>query len=100
MIITNFYSPKSVAQDRFVLITILPILYRQELSSSNTNKKVKRMPGSARMGLTLLLIGAILVGVGTYVNRGAISLYGLTLVIIGFSTYMISSIIVSKRKRN
>jgi hypothetical protein len=58
------------------------------------------MPGSARMGLTLLLIGAIIVGVGTYVNRGAISLYGLTLVIIGFSTYMISSIIVSKRKRN
>ena len=67
--------------------------------SSNTNKKVKRMPGSARMGLTLLLIGAILVGVGTYVNRGAFSLYGLILVIIGFSTYMISSIIVARRKR-
>lgn len=57
------------------------------------------MPGSARMGLTLLLIGAILVGVGTYVNRGAVSLYGLILVIIGFSTYMISSIIVARRKR-
>jgi hypothetical protein len=58
------------------------------------------MPGSARMGLTLLLVGAILVGVGTYVNRGAISLYGLILVIIGFSTYMISSIIVARRKKN
>ena len=52
------------------------------------------------MGLTLLLIGAILVGVGTYVNRGAISLYGLILVIIGFSTYMISSVIVARRKKN
>jgi len=58
------------------------------------------MPGPARMGLTLLLVGAILVGVGTYVNRGAISLYGLILVIIGFSTYMISSIIVARRKKN
>jgi hypothetical protein len=58
------------------------------------------MPGSARMGLTLLLVGAILVGVGTYVNRGAISLYGLILVIIGFSIYMISSIIVARRKKN
>lgn len=58
------------------------------------------MPGSARMGLTLLLVGAILVGVGTYLNRGAISLYGLILVIIGFSTYMISSIIVARRKKN
>ena len=58
------------------------------------------MPGTARMGLTLLLVGAILVGVGTYVNRGAISLYGLILVIIGFSSYMISSIIVARRKKN
>ena len=58
------------------------------------------MPGTARMGLTLLLVGAILVGVGTYVNRGAISLYGLILVIIGFSTYMISSIIAARRKKN
>ncbi|HEY7080037.1 MAG TPA: hypothetical protein VH500_10065 [Nitrososphaeraceae archaeon] len=70
------------------------------MSSSNSSKKVKRMPGSARMGLTLLLVGAILVGVGTYVNRGAISLYGLILVIIGFSTYMISSIIAARRKKN
>jgi hypothetical protein len=51
------------------------------------------------MGLTLLLIGAILVGVGTYANRGAVSLYGLILVIIGFSTYMISSIIAARRNR-
>jgi hypothetical protein len=60
---------------------------------------MKRMPGTARMGLTLLLIGAILVGVGTYANRGAVSLYGLILVIIGFSTYMISSIIAARRNR-
>jgi hypothetical protein len=51
------------------------------------------------MGLTLLLIGAILVGVGTYVNRGAVSLYGLILVIIGFSIYMVSSIVSARKNR-
>ena len=60
---------------------------------------MKRMPGTARMGLTLLLIGAILVGVGTYVNRGAVSLYGLILVIIGFSIYMVSSIVSARKNR-
>lgn len=60
---------------------------------------MRRMPGTARMGLTLLLIGAILVGVGTYVNRGAVSLYGLILVIIGFSIYMVSSIISARKNR-
>jgi membrane-bound ClpP family serine protease len=60
---------------------------------------MRRMPGTARMGLTLLLIGAILVGVGTYVNRGAVSLYGLILVIIGFSIYMVSSIVSARKNR-
>jgi membrane-bound ClpP family serine protease len=57
------------------------------------------MPGSARAGLALLLVGAIFVGIGTYINRGALSLYGLIMVIAGFSLYMVSSIVVMKKRR-
>lgn len=56
------------------------------------------MPGSARAGLALLFVGAIFVGVGTYLNRGALSLYGLIMVIGGFSLYMISSIVVTRKR--
>jgi hypothetical protein len=58
-----------------------------------------RMPGSSRAGLGLLFMGAILVGIGSYLDRGAISLYGLIMAIGGFLLYIISSIIV-KRKNN
>ena len=61
------------------------------------SKKI-RMPGSARAGLALLFVGAIFVGVGTYLNRGALSLYGLIMVIGGFSLYMISSIVVTRKR--
>ena len=56
------------------------------------------MPGSARAGLALLVVGAIFVGVGTYLNRGALSLYGLIMVIGGFSLYMISSVVVTRKR--
>jgi membrane-bound ClpP family serine protease len=56
------------------------------------------MPGSARAGLALLFVGAIFVGVGTYLNRGALSLYGLIMVIGGFSLYMISSVVVTRNR--
>jgi uncharacterized membrane-anchored protein len=62
------------------------------------SKKIQ-IPGSARTGLALLFVGAIFVGIGTYLNRGAHSLYGLIMVIGGFSLYMISSFVVT-RKRN
>ncbi len=61
------------------------------------SKKI-RMPGSARAGLALLFVGAIFVGVGTYLNRGALSLYGLIMVIGGFSLYMISSVVVTRKR--
>jgi hypothetical protein len=57
------------------------------------------MPASARTGLGLLFLGAILIGLGSYLDRGAISLYGLIMTIGGFSLYMISSIILAKRRR-
>lgn len=59
-----------------------------------------RMSGSARTGLTLLITGAIIVGLGSYLHRGAVSLYGLVIAIIGFSLYIISStIFLRKRKK-
>jgi hypothetical protein len=56
------------------------------------------MPGSARAGLALLFVGAIFVGMGTYLNRGSLSLYGLIMVIGGFLLYIISSITVARNK--
>ena len=55
------------------------------------------MPGPARAGIGLLIMGAIIVGLGQYMDRGALSLYGLIMVASGFVLYMAASI-VAKRK--
>ena len=55
------------------------------------------MPGPARAGIGLLIMGAIIVGLGQYMDRGALSLYGLIMVASGFVLYMTASI-VAKRK--
>jgi hypothetical protein len=58
------------------------------------------MSGSARAGIGILVMGALLLGIGYYQERGALSLYGLIMTISGFSLYMISSIYTSiKNKR-
>jgi membrane-bound ClpP family serine protease len=57
------------------------------------------MPGSARAGLALLLVGAIFVGIGTYLRRGSFELYGLIMAIAGFSIYLISSLIIARNRR-
>jgi hypothetical protein len=57
------------------------------------------MPGSARAGIGLLIIGALLVAFGQYLERGALSLYGLIIVACGFALYMITSIIAKRRAR-
>jgi len=64
---------------------------------SSTKKKKVQMPGPARAGIGLLILGAIIVGFGQYANRGAFLLYGLIMVICGFVLYMAASI-VAKRK--
>jgi hypothetical protein len=56
------------------------------------------MPGSARAGLALLFVGAIFVGVGTYLKRGSFELYGLIMAIAGFSIYLISSVVVARNR--
>jgi hypothetical protein len=63
-------------------------------------EKRTKMPGPARAGLGLLIVGAIMVGVGSYTERGAVSLYGLVLSIVGFSLYIVASIIVRKKSRH
>ncbi|HSF50202.1 MAG TPA: hypothetical protein VLA74_05510 [Nitrososphaeraceae archaeon] len=58
------------------------------------------MSGSARAGIGILIMGALLLGIGYYQERGPLSLYGLIMTISGFSLYMISSIYTSiKNKR-
>jgi len=68
------------------------------LSSSSYKGKIK-IPGAARAGLSLLILGATFVGIGSYTHRGGISLYGLVIAIVGFSLYMASSLIVARRKK-
>jgi membrane-bound ClpP family serine protease len=62
------------------------------------SKKI-RMPGSARAGIALLCLGAIFVGVGTYLKRGSFELYGLVMAIAGFSIYLISSVVIARNRR-
>ncbi|HYA82147.1 MAG TPA: hypothetical protein VEH06_01670 [Candidatus Bathyarchaeia archaeon] len=64
----------------------------------SSSKKIQ-MPAAARAGLSLLIVGAIFVGLGSYTHRGGFSLYGLPLVIVGFSLYIISSVIHARKKK-
>ena len=63
-------------------------------------KKKKEMPAAARTGIAILVLGAILLGIGYYQEREALSLYGLIMSICGFSLYMISSIYISRTSNN
>lgn len=69
-----------------------------ELSKLPEHKK-PRMSPFTRLGIALLVVGAIIVGIGNYYDRGAISLYGLFFVIAGFMLYFTSSIITYKKTR-
>ena len=57
------------------------------------------MPSSARAGLALLFVGAIFVGIGTYLKKGSFELYGLIMAIAGFSIYLVSSVVVARNRR-
>ncbi|MEM3161233.1 MAG: hypothetical protein QXJ74_10675 [Nitrososphaera sp.] len=58
-----------------------------------------RMPGAARAGIGLLVVGGIVVGIGTVTDRGAVSLYGLAMVAGGFVLYMAASIMAKRQAR-
>lgn len=68
------------------------------MTTSSPSKKIS-MPASARAGLAVLLLGAIMVGLGSYFDRGAFSLYGLIMGFGGFLIYIVSSITSARRKR-
>jgi uncharacterized membrane protein YvlD (DUF360 family) len=57
------------------------------------------MPGPVRAGLFLLVLGAICVGIGTYTDKGALSLYGFVIAVAGFLLYFVSSILMRGRFR-
>jgi hypothetical protein len=75
--------------------------------SSTEENELYKMPARrkplmspfTRLGIALLVVGAIIVGLGTYYDRGAISLYGLLFVVAGFVLYFASSIITYKKTR-
>jgi membrane-bound ClpP family serine protease len=68
------------------------------VTTSSRSRKIN-IPGSARAGLVLLLLGAIIVGLGNYFDRGALSLYGLIMGIGGFLLYIVSSITYKSRNK-
>ena len=70
-----------------------------ELYKLPEHKKLRMSPFT-RLGIALLVVGAIVVGLGTYYDRGAISLYGLFFVIAGFVLYFASSVIAPRKTRN
>ena len=57
------------------------------------------MSSFTRLGVALLVVGALTVGIGTYYDRGAISLYGLFLVIAGFVLYFATAIVSRKMRK-
>lgn len=57
----------------------------------------KSIPKYVRVGMLLLVMGAIIVGIGTYLSKGSLSLYGLIMAICGFIIYFASSL-ASRRK--
>lgn len=57
------------------------------------------MPQSARIGIAILVVGAIIVGIGQYKNYDAMSLYGVIMVACGFVLYMASSFAARKTAR-
>jgi len=61
---------------------------------------MSNIPKYARIGMLLLVMGAILVGIGTYLSKGSLSLYGFLMVICGFIIYFASSITARRKKRN
>ena len=63
-------------------------------------KRNSKVPGPIRVGIALLILGAIVVGLGTVLNRDALSLYGFVVVVCGFFLYFASSIYIKKQEKS
>ena len=58
-----------------------------------------RMSGFARIGIGLLIIGALLAAFGQYAAREAVAVFGVVMVVCGFVLYMAASISAKRRAR-
>ena len=67
------------------------------MSTKKKKKKKMQMPGPARAGIGLLIMGALLVGLGQYWEREVVSLYGFIMAAGGFALYMAASIVAKRR---
>jgi hypothetical protein len=76
---------------------ILALMLPKNNKEEDKKKKKIQMPAAARAGIGLLIMGALLVGVGQYLEKGALSLYGIIIVTSGFVLYMASSIVAKRR---
>lgn len=63
------------------------------------SKKKARMSGFTRIGIGLLITGALLVAFGQYGGSEAIALFGVVTVAGGFVLYMASSIVAKRRAK-
>ena len=63
------------------------------------SKKKVQMSGFARMGIGLLIIGALLAAFGQYSEREAVAVFGVVMVVCGFVLYMAASIVTKRRAR-
>lgn len=52
--------------------------------------KKKKMAGPLRAGIALIILGAILVGLGSLIGRESMSVYGFIVVVGGFFLYFVS----------
>lgn len=63
------------------------------------SKKKPRMSGFARIGIGLLITGALLAAFGQYGGREPVALFGVVMVACGFVLYMAASISAKRRAR-
>ena len=59
----------------------------------------REIPGTARAGIGILIVGAILVGIGTYQEREPLSVYGAIMAFLGFILYITTSIYVARKTK-
>jgi hypothetical protein len=57
------------------------------------------MTGFTRMGIGLLIIGALLAAFGQYNGREAVAIFGVVMVACGFVLYMAASISAKRKVR-
>ena len=63
------------------------------------SKRKMQMSGFARIGIGLLIIGALLAAFGQYSEREAVAVFGVVMVVCGFVLYMAASIVAKRRAR-